>query len=479
MTIGQFTAADWVERLAQALTELATTQERYRDEIVRHRQQRVLLESDRPRWRRAFDHPSRDLWDFYWFMCAGKDQYYIGEYSSLCAALTEVRRVLAEHPAWAGLVRPSGDRDEFWLQILAHGSPGSLLKVISGLMARGMEVPRDGFRVAAAELSGLLDPGEERAQIPVPTDLSVGYHIALFHGLRVHEEVQLADNITLRPLEQLAAFVDEDTLEKIAPEVMRYNRQQSLGALVQPFRWKPEFRSDLIPLVDRGRAFFNEAEAFVELLALFHAAPVICLSQIPDCIHPTAAYLLGDSPHNKRWSLPTRSLDMFAESIDLRVDALDAARKAFGERQSDNYQYCAPIIGRLAEALARRGRFQAEDKILDVAIALERMYELEGNEISFKLKMRAAAFLETSTAGRVQVLRDVKKFYAVRSGIVHKRKKPPSAETIAATFTKGFEVARRSVVKLLQEGAPADWDEMVLAETEPSAAKPQGSNGTT
>ena len=192
----------------------------------------------------------------------------------------------------------------------------------------------------------------------MPNDLSVGYHIALFHGLRVHEEVQLTDNITLRPLKQLAAFVDEDTLEDIAPEVMRYNRQQSLGALVQPFRWKPEFRSDLIPLVDRGRAFFNDAEDFVELLALFHAAPVICLAMIPDCIHPTASYLLGDSPYNKSWRLAARPFDMFDGSIDLRVDALDEARKTFRERQSDHYQYCAPIIARLAEALARSGRFQ-------------------------------------------------------------------------------------------------------------------------
>ena len=199
MTTGEFIAADWVERLTQALTELATTQKRYRDEFARYRQQRIRMESDlpRPRWRRAFDHPSHDLWDFYWYACAGKDRYYIGEYSPLCAALTAVRRVLAEHPAWASLVDPSGDRDEFWLQILSHGSSGSLLKVISGLMARGMEVPQDGFRVAATELNGLLDPGGNREQIPVPNDLSVGYHIALFHGLRVREEVQLADNITL------------------------------------------------------------------------------------------------------------------------------------------------------------------------------------------------------------------------------------------------------------------------------------------
>ena len=399
MTIGEFTAEDWVERLAQALTELATTQERYRADLDRQRQQRIRMTSDLSRWRRAFDHPSHDLWDFYWCACAGKDRYYIEEYSPLCAALTAVRRVLAEHPAWAGIADPSGDRDEFWLQILSHGGPGSLLKVISGLMARGMEVPQDGFRAAAAELHGLLDPGGDRAQIPVPGDLSVGYHIALFRGLRVREEVQLADNITLRPLEQLATFVNEDVLEDIAPEVIRYGDQQSLGALVQPFRWKPAFQIDLIPLVDRGNPFFEDAEDFVELLALFHATPVICLALIPDCIHPTAAYLLGDSPYNRRWRSSPRSFDTFATSSDLRVDALDEARKAFGERQSANYQDCAPLIARLAEALARSGRFQTEDKILDVAIALERMYELEGGEISFKLRMRAASFLETSTEG--------------------------------------------------------------------------------
>ena len=161
------------------------------------------------------------------------------------------------------------------------------------------------------------------------------------------------------------------------------------------------------------------------------------------------------------------------------MEALDEARQAFKERQSDNYQYCAPIIGRLAEALARSGRFQTEDKILDVAIALERMYELEGSEISFKLKMRAASFLETSTDGRRQVAQDVGKFYDVRSGIVHKRKKPLLAETIAATFTRGFEVARRSVVKLLRDGPPKDWNEMVIAGTEPSAPKPQDGDGAT
>ena len=43
MTTGDFTATDWVERLAQALAELATTQEQYRAELDRQRQQRVRM----------------------------------------------------------------------------------------------------------------------------------------------------------------------------------------------------------------------------------------------------------------------------------------------------------------------------------------------------------------------------------------------------------------------------------------------------
>ena len=46
MTTAEFTAKDWVERLAGALTELATTQERYRNEFDRQRRQRVRSEGD-------------------------------------------------------------------------------------------------------------------------------------------------------------------------------------------------------------------------------------------------------------------------------------------------------------------------------------------------------------------------------------------------------------------------------------------------
>ena len=125
-------------------------------------------------------------------------------------------------------------------------------------------------------------------------------------------------------------------------------------------------------------------------------------------------------------------------------------------------------IARLAEALARQGRFRTNDRILDVAIALERMYGLDQGEISFKLKTRAACFLEEQTKDRLRVFRDVQKLYDARSGIVHSRgqKKREPKEVLQrerqAAFGKGFDGARRPVVKLLKGGPPPDWNEMLL-----------------
>ena len=207
MTTDESTGADWIERLAQTLTELAQTQERYRDELDQ-------IEREMSEWS-GFDHPSDALWDFYKRACVGKGQYYAGEYGPLCAALdkarsvlvghpalAEARSVLTVHPGWADLVNPPETRDDLWIQILSHGYLGSLSSMIASLMARGIELPGDGFRRAAADLHGLLAPRGNLERSPRPDDLSVGYHVVLFHGLRVGEKVPLAGDMAILPFEQ-------------------------------------------------------------------------------------------------------------------------------------------------------------------------------------------------------------------------------------------------------------------------------------
>ncbi len=80
------------------------------------------------------------------------------------------------------------------------------------------------------------------------------------------------------------------------------------------------------------------------MLALFHGIPVVSLVEIPFCIDRSRSYLLG--------------------------------QQSFQKRNSSLYRKYASVISRLAESLVRSGQFRLEDRILDVAIALERMYEL-------------------------------------------------------------------------------------------------------
>ena len=487
MTTGEFAAEDWIERLAGALAELAETQKRYPDELAQQRQQRIRSESTLFR-RSAFDDPSADLRAFYG-QASRAGRSFADRYAPLRAALAEVQRILAAHPAWAGLVDSADGRGEFSIWIVNHGSSESLLSIMSGLMTRGMEVRQDGFRAAAAELHGLLEPGGDLGRMPGARDLLVGYHVTLFYGLRVSKAVSLTDDMALLPFKQLNAFANEDMLQTVAPAVIHHNLQRAVGALVQSFRWQPEFRKQgeaADPDLDWGGSFLTDAEAFVELLALFHAAPVMSLVRIPYCTHRRASHLLGLPYYHGSydWGRAARPFDPSAGSIELREDALAEARQAFKDRNSAQYRYCAPIIARLAGALARSGRFGTDDRILDVAIALERLYKPGEGDITFKLKTRAACFLETGTEDRLRVLQDVEEFSKVRAAIIHGGKRS-SATAEDDAFSKGFEIARRSVVKLLRDGLPEllqdgtpNWDKVVIAGTEPSTPRPRDGDGT-
>ena len=117
----------------------------------------------------------------------------------------------------------------------------------------------------------------------------------------------------------------------------------------------------------------------------------------------------------------------------------------------------APIIGRLDEALARDGRYASKDKILDVVMALERMYQLDRGDISRKMQTRAAWFLGDDAGSPMKT---IKEFYNTRSGIVHNKRKQNSPARNQEMFIEGFSIAKRTLFKLLREGAP-DWEKLV------------------
>ena len=464
-----FKDADWTDRLTRALAGLAEAQMPYRGELAEQRLRYAPAKRE-GLLSHCARHPSDNLISLYYNACQEGD-CYDQRYRPLRSALDEMQSILGEHPVFASVLDPSDDRQEFWIQLPSRGGSTSLLKMVGGLMGRAMEVPEDGFRVASSELNALLNLSQEREAAPLPSGLDVGYNVVLFHGLRFNEKIEIEDEMTVVPFDQTGAFVDENVLQDSAPDLINYNSTKLVGAILKPFRWKPAVRSlgDEADLeLDWAESFFDDTRAFVELLAISHGVPVVYLLQIPHCFDRSVSWLLGKSYYHSAISrpLPAYSIDSFAGFHDASMDALDEAKKAFRERNGTRYRRYAPVISRLAESLARSGRFGVEDKILDVAIALERMYKLGNEEITFKLKTRAACFLETDTESRMQVFKDVKEFYDARSAIVHNRTKKASNKKNIDAFGKGFELARRSLAKLLHDGPPPDWDELVIAGTE-------------
>lgn len=51
-----------------------------------------------------------------------------------------------------------------------------------------------------------------------------------------------------------------------------------------------------------------------------------------------------------------------------------------------------------------------------------------------------------------------------RSAIVHNRSAESTPFTNGAAFVTGFELARRSLFKMLREGVPDDWDSLGIGD---------------
>ena len=461
MTAEEFSAGDWVDRLAQALPDLAEEQKPCLREYHKHNLRVPFKLGGRDDNSRAF--PLDDLRDLYFMARHSHVFAKEEEYATLCTVLNPVRHILRSHPTLRRVVSPIIGEDDFWMQILGSGSSTSLTDLTAGLMARADELPSDGFRTAATELNAFLVTGEEDKTARVPGDLNVGYDVVLFHGLSLREKFEIGDDMTIVPFEQVRVFVGESVLEDVAPTVIKYNDWRSVGAVVKPFRWKPEFRRtgyEGNPELDRPGPFFREAQTLLELLAVAHEAPLLPLAALPYCINRSASRLLGWSNHSSGSyyrGRPAQEFDGFEAPLELVSEALAEAREAFENRGGKQYGTMAPIISRLAEALARSGQFAAEDKVLDVAIAIERLFKPKGRNISEKLREKMASFLEGDDEAQSQVKEAVKHFYDVRSAIIHgpqDGKKIHLLEKKNEALDAGFSLARRSLFKMLRDGPP-------------------------
>ena len=466
MTAEEFAAEDWIDRLARALQELAEAQKAYLQE---HWEYRPRVEGAVDEWE-GYVRPFT-LGELRILYAMARHNIGEGEnerYAPLRAVLDQARCILISHPTLARVIGPTIGRDDFWVQILNAGSSTSPTDSIAGLMVRAAELPVGGYRAAAAELRGFLTPAGEQGSISVPGELDIGYDTVLFYGLTLTERVDVGDGMTLLPFEEMRAFVDESLMAQLAPGGVGIPDWRSVGAAVRPFRWKPVLQRtgrEGGPVVESPEPFFLQARTFLELLAVAHGAAVLPVAMLSHCIVRSAAQLLGQETNLGSFyrGRPAHGFDGLEQCPELSREALAEAIDAFEIRTGERYSRMAPIVGRLAEALARDGRFAMDDRILDVAIALERMYVLDEGNISRKLRNRAARYLGTDAASHDGIKESVTELYDVRSDIVHNRLGKGTSLKKDKAFGKGFDIARRSVFKMLCEGPPKEWNETLIA----------------
>ena len=450
----------WSERLAGTLSALANAQGPYLQAYwQQHPREHVIVN--------GIDETPFPLDDLRMVYSRARHSGPLAEtaqYAPLREVLDPTRHALLSHPKLervAVIGRPVGEND-FWMRILNSGRSISAGDLIAGLMARAAELPGNSYLAAAGELNAFLSPVGNEESAGVLGNLDEGCDALLFWGLTIAERIDIEDDMAILPFTEVRRFVERQLVEELAPSGAGFHGWRSVGAVVRPFRWRPVFRragSFNEPMSAPKEPFYPEARTFLDLLAVSHAEPVVPLGIMSGCVDLSATRLLGlEERHpqiDQKW--PAHRFDGFADCPVLRPETFQEVREIFSNRDSTSYQHMAIYVSQLAEALGRTSRFAPRDKVMDVAIALEGMYELPERYKSRTLQERVSNYLGAGVEDQKRIKERIRKFYETRSNIVHGGSGQASPFRHGAAFVTGFDLARRSLFKLLREGRPDNW----------------------
>ena len=467
MTASVFDAGAWTERLAAALVELEEVQGPYLHSYQQQKTRKEVIVNGK-------DETPFPLDDLRMVYSSARYSGRFGqeaEYARLRSVLDPTRHILLSHPELerVAVAGRSVGENNFWLRMLNSGTSISAGDLIAGLMARAAEVSGDRFRLAAGELNDLLLPEWEKPGDALG-NLDAGCDALLFFGLTLPERIDVEAGMTILPFQEFRRFVERELVDELAPSGARIHNWRSLGAVVRPFRWRPRFRREGSmnePSRLPGERFFVDARTLLDLIAVSHEGPIVPLASMHNCIDLSATRLLGQSRFSAgvRGKWAPGGFDGFSEMPMARAAGVEEALEAFQYRRSARYERMARFVTRLAVALSRTGRFAMQDKVLDVAVSLEGMYELPRRGKSYTLQKRVANFLGTDAFDRERISETIRRLYQVRSEIVHSGSGEALPFRKEAAFVAGFSLARKSLFKLVREGPPGDWESLEKRES--------------
>ena len=186
---------DWAVYLVRALGRVKEAQGEFREEVAELRYREEEKDTENPH-RFPGSNPSGYLDSFYHSVChSGRQDDE--RFEPLRAALREAKNVLGRHRALAAVVEADEGWEQFVVCAFDRDYSTSRLAMVAGLLCRAQQAGENGLEIAAGELQSLLDRSVEGECGSAPNALTTGYHVLLFYGLRLSEEVEIAENLKL------------------------------------------------------------------------------------------------------------------------------------------------------------------------------------------------------------------------------------------------------------------------------------------
>ena len=363
--------------------------------------------------------------------------------------------ILKEHPLIEAGLKGSGTDEAVRLRTLNKEGRAELKWLVSCLAKLSF---KEGGEEAARRLHRYLVAG---ANGTLPA-----FEIAVIHGLVMKTRFQLDVEAYLAPYEDVRAEFDlpeePESLSKTnypdaavlvrtfeyGPGVVLPNDRAEPPDVQVTYRFPAEYQVDL-------EGWWDDSKLLVDLLSIARRVPLLSRTR-----YVRVAKWVGEIDPNLAFGTQDSGgfiSDVWPRGQDLSEGVVEAFLElARGwQRHPDKPDAMLLAIGRLAGSFSRPGgRFGTEDRILDVAIALEVLY---GGETGHRLAQRAAALLAATAAEQKQTYDQARAFYDLRSSIVHWEKPRPSPDVLDKELDAGRNLACLTLTSLLNHDTPLQW----------------------
>ena len=360
------------------------------------------------------------------------------------------------------------------LHSLALGLPCTTEKLLSRLIDRLVDTANHaGIENAVRTLDNLLTHAEQR-NLP-------GFDLTFFRGLKLTRRWDMAPGLYALPFPMLKLQLQRRVQRIPDPLLYRIDPgdEQSVAVLVGEIRWGPVIVStkgrtfsDPYP-VETKLVFDHNPLLLVALMAVTLQRPLWILFNTHRAEPWVEDFLNVEGGGGSFFPSPTQlEPHTFPEATPETTEITERAFRQWDALSGSDRAVLALAITRLSESLSRTGMLAEQDRVLDISIALEILYRLDHQEITYKLSTRAGWYLGDDLDDREETRKAITKFYGLRSQIIHganakrrrkqKRSNPKDERQIRE---KAFHVARTTLLRHLETGrvpAEMNWSGIVM-----------------